>query len=82
MSVIYTVTEADGFQHTRTSRAENAQKYFWAVVMVPHGAKRHVTYSSRRDLAERLLANAKAHTYQGRHTYPDAALYPVTAVVK
>lgn len=61
MAVTYTVTEADGFQHTRTSRAENEQRYFWAVVRVPHGRKRDVSYCSRRDLAQNLLAGAKAH---------------------
>lgn len=94
MPVTYTVTESDGFKHTRTSVGHNAPEYFWAVVRVPHGGKADISFSSRRELAEANLQAAMTAVYRcseyakarghkaGERIYPEAALYPVEAVVK
>ena len=86
MSVTYTVTEADGTKHSRTSRDHATPQYLFAVVRVPGGDKGDVSYCGRRDLAEKALTEArKPRTWEprkGEPLYPDAKIYPVEAVVK
>jgi hypothetical protein len=93
MPVRYTVTEADGFKHTRISRSHAQPIYTHAVVRVPHGSKASVSYSSRLDLAQQTLAEAmkplvdnsftrKHHPdLVGKPFYSRAKIYPVTAEI-
>ncbi len=88
--ITYTVTEADGFTHTRYSAGHIKPHYTHAVVRVPHGRKSQVNYASREDLARSNLADAlkplmsNAYTRKnypeevGKPANPDAKIYPVT----
>lgn len=82
MSVTYTVTEADGFQHTRTSARHLEPQYPFAVVRHPHGRKHLVSFHGTEQLARQALSQALSQTYDGKASYPEARLYPTTAEVK
>jgi hypothetical protein len=94
MPVTYTVKDDSGHVHTRTSAGDNEPRYTHAVVRVPGGGKADVSYCSRLDLAQGILAQAmrplEGNNFTRKHyperigkpPYPEAKIYPVQAEVK